>query len=1440
MTFSPLHYLTNTNKYQYNSYSAEYIWSHTEDILNFSFIFNGNSFITNKLLLETFLTDFDVLTKPVKSFECLVSNFAYTQNLFFLENLSFIHNLANNFGYTSDIEYDSQFLSQYQNVTDDFEIPCSDSQDGSYFDYMRTIPDCKLYYPEPFIASPSFLHEEIWFVHILHYNYWLWFFFISLIMFYFITFIHMVRWCNLRIKPKRETRGVSRSKCADLITACVPVSWALSIIISETVDATDYYDGFGTGEIVIGIRAYQWGWEYFYPKNIDLNYNVSPSYSSFIGNSIKYNNTSSSQIDANVLWKFYQKKNKTAQLNTPAHLLLSPNSKNSLFNIIDFSSVGNSISNDSTAFSKIHKLSKISSANITTELSSANLILSKIHNLYFSQNVINQETYQYGSTRQHNLSSLGSILPSFATLVDDNSFKKFFNYSLNTPQKGLFKPSETNFFNNQKEDKTVLNTTFFNNLLTHIDSSDRVTSVVGTHGNYLLQKFLTDFNTTKNSSITTDSNNKSNFFLTLNSSSNKKKVKIISKPMSTSMYDDLTSNIKHNFYSWNIFNFSKNYRFYDLKSNNLQFLSPDKNLRTSVNYNLNATSREFDSVTNLTSFFYSTLNMDTNTYTNFNNASSYWVNANVMSNIVNTNTTITSTYNPVASSSKYWNTLSYDKLNKYSTNDVPSIMRGKEELAPEYLFNTYWYSYYNNMNLNNNYNAILNNIYTSREFYLPSILEYAEYDFKNWQALEALEDSIWESAHSSFAQEDFTNIKATSNISNYYDKIQALYNANFRTKEGSKFKFKSKIAYRSLLNSISDVYSLPLYTDDIFINPKLVNLSNLIHFNVNSTIDNLEDNYENVKSTQLVFFKGGKNSIFQSFNYILPLPLTQVLDSFRPDFDENNWDTDYNVNLTNSMFLNTDTILNLTNPLKIRSSAKNSIVTYNAIQKVYKARFDDLRANINFPDFTNSFSSYPFLLETKTPYENLLKKHKESFYNSNFYKKTFDNNYSNILNVFLSLNTNFMDIPFLLSLKSDASRYLWFDWQARWSSIEVQPSSIAKYSLAGLPYTSKKFEYNTTIGDELSDSENYLTKISRIRKNYMPNWAYSPYFYGKLTNWFFYNNTDLFFSDLDVKSTKLLFKTSCFYWESNTPSLTKPSSNSTPSYSSLNRNNVVTWSPLSGVSSYYYNTSILIDILTKREYLYKDFYKFKANNTALPKMLTLAPNNNFLKEVQTCYMFLDPTTYSSEITRELLYNDNNFLYYSFLRDFLKISNNLFSHTPLNFNVLNNYFIYLFGYIDSYGTVKGNANLYKSQYRPMRKGITNMIRLQATNAIAMPTEIRLHILASSKDVIHSWAIPSAGIKIDCVPGYSSHRVAIFLQHGIFWGQCMEICGRYHHWMPIVVYFMKRDLFFLWCTHFMHYSDMDQAFQMTDRQLSDYLRLVSFDKTTWVNEMDRILY
>jgi heme/copper-type cytochrome/quinol oxidase subunit 2 len=564
-----------------------------------------------------------------------------------------------------------------------------------------------------------------------------------------------------------------------------------------------------------------------------------------------------------------------------------------------------------------------------------------------------------------------------------------------------------------------------------------------------------------------------------------------------------------------------------------------------------------------------------------------------------------------------------------------------------------------------------------------------------------------------------------------------------------------------------------------------------------------------------------------------------VLDAFRADFDDFSWDIDDCSHSTDVSNLVQGVLPKVTNTVKLRSTAKNSIVTYNAIQKVYKSRFDDSRSNANIEGFQNSENSYPFLLESKAPYESMLSKNSNSFFNVNLYNTIFFPTHSLFSEIFNSLNYLYADIPFLLSFKSDAARYLWFDWQSRWSSIEVQPSSIAKYSLAGLPYFTKVFEYSTQVAEELNDAENYLTKLSRARKNYMPNWAYSPYFFSKVTNWYNISGFKYLFNDVTVLDIKKSLRMSRSYWKGFTILPRSVQAASTPSHSAMNRPNTVTWSPLQGQASSYYTEAVLLDILSKREGLYRSFLRTKSNVVALPHSLTVSPKNSLLREIQASYLFIDPTTYGSEFTREFLYQNTNYLRYTFIKDFLRLVNQNTYNLPINFNLLSNYFVHLLGPSNEYGSIGQNSTLFKSQYRPMKKGVVNMIRLQATNAIAMPTEIRLHILASSKDVIHSWAIPSAGIKIDCVPGYSSHRVAIFLTHGIFWGQCMEICGRYHHWMPIVVYFMKRDLFFLWCTHFMHHSTVDSTFNMADKQLVDYLRLVSHDKSTWVAEINKAL-
>jgi hypothetical protein len=100
---------------------------------------------------------------------------------------------------------------------------------------------------------------------------------------------------------------------------------------------------------------------------------------------------------------------------------------------------------------------------------------------------------------------------------------------------------------------------------------------------------------------------------------------------------------------------------------------------------------------------------------------------------------------------------------------------------------------------------------------------------------------------------------------------------------------------------------------------------------------------------------------------------------------------------------------------------------------------------------------------------------------------------------------------------------------------------------------------------------------------------------------------------------------------------------------------------------------------------------------------------------------------------------------------------------------------------------------RSAYEVVRCEVGSMRRLRVTKGVCLPVDYPIHVICGSKDVIHSWAIPGLGVKIDCIPGYNSHRRVMFRWRGIYWGQCMEVCGRYHHWMPILIRVVHRDVF-----------------------------------------------
>lgn len=79
-----------------------------------------------------------------------------------------------------------------------------------------------------------------------------------------------------------------------------------------------------------------------------------------------------------------------------------------------------------------------------------------------------------------------------------------------------------------------------------------------------------------------------------------------------------------------------------------------------------------------------------------------------------------------------------------------------------------------------------------------------------------------------------------------------------------------------------------------------------------------------------------------------------------------------------------------------------------------------------------------------------------------------------------------------------------------------------------------------------------------------------------------------------------------------------------------------------------------------------------------------------------------------------------------------------------------------------------------------------LRLLSTdNKVMLPIDTRIRIIATGADVIHSWAVPSLGVKIDAIPGRLNQVSLDINREGTFYGQCSELCGVNHGFMPIQI-------------------------------------------------------
>jgi len=88
----------------------------------------------------------------------------------------------------------------------------------------------------------------------------------------------------------------------------------------------------------------------------------------------------------------------------------------------------------------------------------------------------------------------------------------------------------------------------------------------------------------------------------------------------------------------------------------------------------------------------------------------------------------------------------------------------------------------------------------------------------------------------------------------------------------------------------------------------------------------------------------------------------------------------------------------------------------------------------------------------------------------------------------------------------------------------------------------------------------------------------------------------------------------------------------------------------------------------------------------------------------------------------------------------------------------------------------------------------MLRTQRT--LVLPAHVNITAITNSYDVVHSWFIPGLGVKMDCIPGRATHHTFFVDNVGFYYGQCAEVCGRYHHHMPIRICALPFEHFLVW--------------------------------------------
>lgn len=136
-------------------------------------------------------------------------------------------------------------------------------------------------------------------------------------------------------------------------------------------------------------------------------------------------------------------------------------------------------------------------------------------------------------------------------------------------------------------------------------------------------------------------------------------------------------------------------------------------------------------------------------------------------------------------------------------------------------------------------------------------------------------------------------------------------------------------------------------------------------------------------------------------------------------------------------------------------------------------------------------------------------------------------------------------------------------------------------------------------------------------------------------------------------------------------------------------------------------------------------------------------------------------------------------------------------SSLTIKVLGHQWYWRYEYTDFWSISNNTQIEFDAYIVPVNELEDNIFRLlDVDNRTIIPFNVHIRILISSADVLHAWTVPSLGVKADAVPGRLNQVKFVSQRPGIFFGQCSEICGANHRFIPIVIEIISPRSFLNW--------------------------------------------